>query len=79
MHSWVQSFYTKLQPWQDKPQLTEKKHMICLIVYGHIPTIQCLPIEACYECNLTMGKKTLHLFSDTAYETCLADSLQNRF
>lgn len=81
MHSWGQSFYTKLQPWQDQSRLTEMKHiyMICLIEYGHIPTIQCLAFEAYYERNLTMGKKTPHLSSNTASETCLADRLQSRF
>lgn len=53
--------------------------MICLIEYGHTPTIQCLAIEAYYEHNLTMGKKNPHLPSNTACETCLADRLQSRF
>lgn len=53
--------------------------MICLIEYGHIPTVQCLAIEVYYEHNSTMGKKTSHLSSNTAYETCLADRLQSRF
>lgn len=81
MDSWGQSFYTKLQPWQDKSSLIEMKHiyMICLIEYGHIPTIQCLAIEAYYEHNLTIGKKNPRLSSNTAYETCLADRLQSRF
>lgn len=61
MHSWGQSFYTELQAWQDKSRVTEMKHiyMICLIKYGHIPTIQCLATEAYYERTLTMGEKTV--------------------
>jgi len=60
MHSWGQSFCTKLQPWQDNSGLTEKKHIyrICLTEYEHVPTIQRLAMEAYYERNLTMGKET---------------------
>lgn len=58
MHSWGHSFYTWLQPWQDKSRLSEKKH-VHIIKYGHIPPNLYLAIEAYYECNLTKGKKTL--------------------
>lgn len=63
MHSWGQSFYTELQPWLDKSRLTENKRicMHCLIVYGHIPTIQCSAIKAYYKRNLTIGQNPPHL------------------